>query len=100
MSFKTIVIVVLTVLITIIFMQNTDEVLFKILWKEIYVSKLWMMLTVTVFGFIIGMIVARPRKRAIAVQQVNLEETHQNEMGSQPSNQKPGISDEDRDYIS
>lgn len=102
MSFKTIVIIVLAVLITVIFMQNTDQVMFTLLWKEIYVSKLIMMLIVTIFGFIIGVIVARPKRNK---KEVIMENNTSNEMNN-PTNEeytnmkkKNDLSDEDRDYI-
>ena len=102
MSFKTLTIIVLSVLITVIFMQNTDEVLFTILWKEIYVSKLLMMLIVTIFGFIIGLIIARPKKKApLATENtkdIPFEVNNPNDDYLNHSNKK-GLSDEDRDYI-
>ncbi|MFC5283831.1 hypothetical protein [Pedobacter alpinus] len=103
MSFKTYVIIILTVLITIIFMQNTDQVLFTLLWKEIFVSKLIMMLIVTVFGFILGVIVARPRKKKLIENEsgsipfeINQPET-EDYLETKPKN---NLSNEDRDYIS
>lgn len=106
MNFKTIVIIVLSVLTTIILMQNADEVLFKILWKEIYVSKLVMMLSVTIIGFIIGVIVARPKKKTLnnsyseQNKNVPLEINNpEDEYYIKPEDKK-GLSDEDRDYIS
>ncbi|MBU0696435.1 MAG: hypothetical protein KKE39_07890 [Bacteroidetes bacterium] len=104
MSFKTIIIIVLSVLITVIFMQNTDQVMFTILWKEIYVSKLLMMLIVTVFGFIIGVIVARPKKKKeiISTSKEVPSEVHQNsnEDTDYISMKKPNtLSNEDKDYI-
>lgn len=108
MSFKTLVIVILSVLITVIFMQNTDEVMFTILWQEVKVKKLYVMLIVTVFGFIIGVIVARPKKKKVVeyvpsttVRDVPLEITHNQEDQDYISMKKPdGLSNEDRDYIS
>jgi uncharacterized integral membrane protein len=104
MSFKTIVIIILSVLITVIFMQNTDEVFFTILWKQFSVSKLLMMAIVTLFGFIIGIIVALPKKKKEAtthlkevpfeVNQINNEDTDYISM------KKPNaLTDEDKDYI-
>lgn len=102
MSFKTIVIIILSVLITVIFMQNTDQVLFTVLWKEIYVSKLVMMLIVTVFGFILGLIIARPRKKKLAESANNLpfEANHPEESEYSETQQKNKLSDQDRDYLS
>ena len=107
MNFKTIVIVVLSVLITVIFMQNIDAVMFTLLWKQIFVSKLLMMLIVTVFGFIIGVIVARPKKKKVAeyvpsstAKDVPLEINHHQENQDYINMKKPDeLRDEDRDYI-
>ncbi len=102
MSFKTYAIIFLSVAITIIFMQNLDPVPFKVLWMEFTVAKLIMMLIVTVFGFILGLIVARPRKKKLA-------ETTENGIPfeiSQPVDEpyletkpKSNLSDEDREYL-
>jgi uncharacterized integral membrane protein len=101
MSFKTIIIIILSILITVIFMQNTDQVLFTILWKELYVSKLIMMLVVTLFGFIIGVIVARPKKKKQVIQNadVPLEVTQSEDKDYIEMPKKQGLSDEDRDYL-
>ena len=103
MSFKTLTIIILSVLITVVFMQNTDEVLFTILWKEIYVSKLLMMLIVTVFGFILGLIIARPKKKVMQTTESSKEipfEINNPNHEYLNHNDKKGLSDEDRDYIS
>lgn len=82
-------------------MQNTDQVLFTILWKELYVSKLIMMLVVTLFGFIIGVIVARPKKKKQVIQNadVPLEVTQSEDKDYIEMPKKQGLSDEDRDYL-
>jgi hypothetical protein len=101
MSFKTIIIIILSILITVVFMQNTDQVLFTILWKELYVSKLLIMLIVTVFGFIIGAIVARPQKNKNTANynDVPLEVTQSEDRDYIEMPTKKGLSDEDRDYL-
>ncbi|MBK0381680.1 hypothetical protein I5M32_01790 [Pedobacter sp. SD-b] len=102
MSFKTIVIIVLAVLITVIFMQNTDQVMFTLLWKEIYVSKLIMMLVVTLFGFIIGVIVARPRKKRKELsfdKEVSFDDEDRANADYLSPKKSTGLSDEDNDYI-
>jgi hypothetical protein len=101
MSFKTIFIIILSILITVVFMQNSDEVLFTILWKEVQVSKLLMMLVMTSFGFIIGLIVASPKKKKLANNYNNvpleINQTEDEEYIEMPK--KQGLSDEDRDYL-
>ncbi|MBD3748699.1 MAG: hypothetical protein IE931_04315 [Sphingobacteriales bacterium] len=101
MSFKTIIIITLSVLITVIFMQNTDQVLFTLLWKQVYVSKLWMMLIVTFFGFIIGLIVAWPKKKKAydADKNIPLEVQNTNDEAYLSTNKTQDLSDEDKDYI-
>lgn len=85
-------IIAITVLLTIVLMQNTDTVRFNILFGTFYVSKLAALLTFGVVGFILGVLVGRPKKaRSIA--------------GSTPQyreddNDPDTLSDEDREYIS
>ena len=101
MSFKTIFIIILSILITVIFMQNSDEVIFTILWKEVRVSKLLMMLIMTSFGFIIGLIVASPKKKKFTNNQTDIpfevSQTEDQEYIEMPK--KKGLSDEDREYL-
>lgn len=89
-------------MVTIILMQNTDEVLFKILWKEIHVSKLVIMLSLTFAGFIIGLIMGRPKKKPLPTSEttknVPLEINNTEDTYIEPP--KKNLSDEDRDYIS
>ncbi|WP_017259350.1 LapA family protein [Pedobacter arcticus] len=103
MSFKTYSIIFLSVAITIIFMQNLDPVQFKVLWMEFTVAKLVMMLVVTVFGFILGLIVARPRKKKLAESAVNsipFEINQPENAGYLDTGAKSSLSEEDKDYIS
>ncbi|RYE30773.1 MAG: DUF1049 domain-containing protein [Sphingobacteriaceae bacterium] len=89
MKFKTFFIILLTVFITIILMQNTDEVNFKVLLWNLYLPKL-VILTATLFlGILIGLILASRTSRAA---------NH----SPQNNYQKPydTLSPEDRDYIS
>lgn len=105
MSFKTIIIIILSVLVTIVFMQNTDEVLFKFLWNDIYLSKMIMMIGILLIGFVAGMIVARPRKKptpanyAETQKNVPLEINNPDSSNYQQPEQKRTLSDEDREYL-
>ncbi len=102
MSLKTYVIIFLSVAITVIFMQNLEPVAFNVLWMEFTVAKLVMMLVVTVFGFILGAIVARPRKKKLAdstVSSIPFEINQPEGDGDVETSQKNRLSDEDRDYI-
>lgn len=84
-------------MVTIILMQNQDEVLFKVLWKEMYVSKLTMMLSLTFAGFICGLIIGRPKSKP---ENKDIPIEINNQQGNE--NIQPGkqLSEEDRDYIS
>lgn len=91
MSIKNIFILVIAVLITIVIMQNTDDVKFTILFTDVYMSKLVMLAAVAIAAFIVGVLVGRPKNK-----KYNIEEYHD----SLPENEKRNtLSDEDRDYI-
>ncbi|GAA4340376.1 hypothetical protein GCM10023149_51720 [Mucilaginibacter gynuensis] len=91
MSFKTIVAIVITVLLTVVIMQNNNEVPFTILFTTTYISKLVVLSGVAVVAFILGVIVGRPKKA-----KYDIEAYHDNVLNKD----KPDtLSDEDRDYI-
>ncbi|HWZ02824.1 MAG TPA: hypothetical protein VNX40_04380 [Mucilaginibacter sp.] len=91
MRIKTIVIILIAVLLTVMIMQNTDEVWFKILFFKIHVSKLSVMLLVAIVAFILGWLVGRP-KRVIRL--------GGDTDGHNPDDDEPGtLSKEDREYI-
>jgi hypothetical protein len=92
MRIKTMFIILVTVLLTVVVMQNTKEVPFNFLFATFYVSKLVMLLTVAIVSFIVGVLVGRPgRPKYVPGRDEETEE------------QKPNsdtLSQEDRDYIS
>ncbi|MDB5135829.1 MAG: hypothetical protein JWP37_2432 [Mucilaginibacter sp.] len=91
MRIKTMVIIIITVLLTVVIMQNTDEVLFNFLFSSFRVSKLVMLLSVAVVAFIVGVLVGRPGKpRYIKGQDEEIENS------KKPSDT---LSDEDKNYI-
>ncbi|MBV8389041.1 MAG: hypothetical protein JO080_04500 [Mucilaginibacter sp.] len=92
MRIKTMFIIFVTVLLTIVIMQNSKEVPFTFLFATFYLSKLVMLLTVAVVSFILGVLVGRPgRPKYIQGRDEEFEE----------SKTKPDtLSQEDRDYIS
>ncbi|MFD2145876.1 hypothetical protein [Mucilaginibacter antarcticus] len=92
MRITTILIIVITVLLTIVLMQNTEPVKFDILFGTFYISKLAALGTFGTVAFILGILVGRPKKaRSIAT----------DDEGDDYTNDKPNtLSDEDRDYIS
>ena len=92
MSIKNIAALVLVVLLTIIIMQNTDEVKFTILFSSGYMSKVPVMTAIAVAAFILGVLVGRPKNKKYNISE-HYDELHQDE-------DKNTLSDEDRDYIS
>lgn len=88
MSSKTIFIIALTVILTVFLMLNTEPVDFDFLFTTLAVSKLIVIGTCILIGFIVGFIVGRPRKTV---------SSYDAEIENKPSNV---LSDEDRDYIS
>ncbi|WP_316800651.1 LapA family protein [Pedobacter frigidisoli] len=93
MSGKTIFIIILTVLLTVFLMVNTEPVDFDFLVGTVPVSKLLVIGICIVIGFIIGFVAGRPRKTISSYD----DEIERNQ--STPANKKE-LSDEDRDYIS
>jgi uncharacterized integral membrane protein len=90
MSLKTIIIIVITVLLTTVLMQNTDQVKFTILFTEVYLSKLVVLAAVALIAFILGIIVGRPKKAKYDIGGYH-DELHKDDPDT--------LSDEDRDYI-
>ena len=85
-------IILVTVLITIVLVQNSDAVFFKFLWAKFEISKLIMMAIVGGVCFVLGVLVGRPsRVKKLGADYIEGEHERNN----------PGtLSDEDRDYIS
>ena len=92
MSGKTIFIVILTVLITVILMNNTEEIDFW-LFGITRIPKLAILGAMFAAGFILGLLAGRPRKKAVVIHD------HSEPQGGQDT-LRPKLSDEDRDYIS
>jgi uncharacterized integral membrane protein len=92
MRIKTMIIIIITVLLTVVIMQNTEHVYFNFLFATFRISKLVMLLAVAAVAFIIGILVGRPgRPRYIKGQDEEVE-TKNESLNT--------LSDEDRDYIS
>jgi uncharacterized integral membrane protein len=92
MSIKTITIIVITILLTAALAQNTDDVTFIFLFMNFRISKLAIMIAMTVIGFILGYLVGRPKKA-----RYDIGGYHDNIHNKEDKNT---LSDEDRDYIS
>jgi len=92
MRIQTIVIIFITFLLTVILMQNTGSVPFTLLFVHTNISKLAMLILVSVIAFILGVLVGRPK----AVRRLGSDFSN-----SETENETPDtLSDEDRDYIS
>lgn len=92
MRIKTMVIIFITVLLTVVIMQNTGPVYFNFLFATFHISKLVMLLAVALVGFIIGVLVGRPGKPKYIP-------GHDEETEDQ-KNKPDTLSEEDRNYIS
>ena len=58
MRIKTMFIILVTVLLTVVVMQNTKEVPFTFLFATFYISKLVLLLSVAVVSFIVGILMS------------------------------------------
>ena len=85
------VIILITVLLTVVLMQNTEPVKFKFLFGEFYMSKLVALAAFAAVAFILGILVGRP-KRVRQISQDFDDENHVHE-------KTDTLSDEDREYI-
>jgi uncharacterized integral membrane protein len=91
MRIKTIIIIVITVLLTIVLMQNTGRVNFDFLWATFWMSKLVMLFLVAVISFVLGVLVGRPKR----VKRLSGDFTD----GSHDKGNSNTLSDEDKEYI-
>jgi putative membrane protein len=92
MRAKTFFIILLTAIITIFLVMNTDEVEFNLIYAKKDVSKLVIIGVCTFIGFLLGYWSGRPRT---IVSSYDEQIDHTQHPGS-----KNALSDEDRDYIS
>lgn len=93
MNAKTIFIIIVSAVVTIIMMKNTDEMDFW-LFGETSISKLAVLGVMFFVGAIVGLMLGRPRKKHTTDEYIHEEESSVN---------KPNprlLSEEDRDYIS
>jgi len=92
MRIKTIAIIVITALLTIVLVQNTGPVNFSFLWATFRLSKLVMLISVAAVAFILGVLAGRPSR----VKRLG-DDLYDNHPDKENANT---LSDEDRDYIS
>jgi len=99
MRAKTIFIIVLTVLVTIILMKNTDEVIFWI-FGDRYIPKLAILGTMFVAGLIVGLLIGRPRRKAIKEIPTDQDfQTNSEKTDGFTDPYRPNLSEDDRKYI-
>ena len=82
---------IITVLLTVVIMQNTERVYFNFLFATFHIPMLPMLLLVAVVSFIVGVLVGRPGKPKYIPGQVEDVDPNKKQTGT--------LSDEDRDYI-
>ncbi|PWG79743.1 hypothetical protein [Pararcticibacter amylolyticus] len=95
MSSKTIFIIIITVLVTVILMNNTEEVEFWI-FGIARVPKLAVLGGMFAFGFVFGFLAGRPRRKKVVIN----DHSSPASPTAEPDDFRPKLSDEDRDYIS
>ena len=94
MKSKIIFVIITTALLTAFLFLNNDEVPFDfIVASDVYVSKLIVIGICILIGFILGFLVGRPRKTVSSYDP-------EIEKADGEIENKSGLSDEDRDYIS
>lgn len=95
MNFKTILIIVISVLVTVVLMNNTDEINFWI-FGDARIPKLAILGTMFGLGLIVGFLAGRPSKKVVVD---NLEVGNSADKNRQHTIEQDNLSEEDRDYI-
>ena len=91
MRIKTIVIIVIAILLTIVLMQNTGRVNFEFLWATFWMSKLVMLFFVGAISFVLGVLVGRPKRiRKLSGDFID---------GNLDKGKSGTLSDDDKEYI-
>lgn len=94
MNFKTILIVIISVLVTVVLMNNTDEVDFW-LFGDARIPKLAILGTMFGLGLIVGFVLGRPRRKI--VEEIGYKD--ENVTRSNSDARQSTLTEEDRDYI-
>ncbi|UEG52346.1 hypothetical protein LLH06_15420 [Mucilaginibacter daejeonensis] len=98
MSFKTILAILITIVLTVFIIQNQDEATFHVLFGTMTTSKMTALIGVALGGFILGVIVATPGRKKYEEREEEYDE--EEEEDDAPRRRPDTLSDEDRDYIS
>ncbi|PRY55458.1 hypothetical protein B0I27_101429 [Arcticibacter pallidicorallinus] len=99
MRIKTFFIILITVLVTIVLMNNTEEIDMW-LFGTTRISKLIILAVVFVLGFIVGALIMRPRKKKVLIDEEEDIYPEEDPQNTPVNTYKSKLSDEDRDYIS
>jgi hypothetical protein len=99
MSFKTTVAIIITIGLTILIMQNKEEVEFTILFASVKLPKLVMLTAVSVSAFLLGVLVSRPVKAKQPERYAEYDDDEEDD-DNRPRIRPDTLSDEDREYIS
>jgi uncharacterized integral membrane protein len=91
MRIKTIIIILVTILLTAVLMQNTGRDHLDFLWTTFYMSKLLMLALVAVIAFVLGWLVGRPK----TIKRLGSDFTE----GDSEKENTNTLSDEDKEYI-
>ena len=92
MRTTTMLIIFITILLTVVLMQNTNAVTFTILFTDVRLSKLTVMASTTAVGFVLGYMVGRPKRARYIAPEYRENDTDDNDSDT--------LSEEDRKYIS
>ncbi|MBS7563556.1 hypothetical protein KHS38_03980 [Mucilaginibacter sp. Bleaf8] len=95
MSFRTLVSLVITICLTILIVQNTDEAVFTIFFVPVKLAKVAVLTSASVGGFLVGVLVSRPKRR-----KSNDENSPISNVENTDPRRSDTLSDEDREYIS
>jgi uncharacterized integral membrane protein len=99
MSFKTTIVIIVTIALTLLIIQNPEPVSFTIFYMPVVVPRLVMLTAMSVGGFLLGVLVSRPRK--IKQEQYRYDDDEDDDRDDdRPKGRYDHLSDEDRDYIS
>lgn len=98
MTFKTIFIIIVSVLVTVVLMNNTEEISFWF-FGEIRIPKLIVLGVIFLLGILVGFMLGRPRKKPIAVSNTNYESEQDYDLPKSNETEERRLSDDDREYL-
>jgi uncharacterized integral membrane protein len=99
MSLKTTLAIIITIGLTILIIQNTEEATFTILFASVILPKLVMLTAVSVSAFILGVLVSGSSSKKVRDHYDDYDDEGDDE-NDQPRRRPDTLSDEDREYIS